>query len=91
LCLSPVGLSMITKLAPVKFVSLLMGVWFLANFVSNLLAGYLTGYSEQIAETGFILEGLAGFFLLFVIAPIVAGLVLLALSPLLKKMMHGRG
>lgn len=91
LCLSPVGLSLITKLAPLKLVSALMGVWFLANFVSNLLAGYLTAYSEAIAEANFILPGLSGYFLLFVIAPIGAGLVLLMLAPMLNRMMHGRG
>ncbi len=90
LCLSPVGLSMVTKLAPVRLVSLLMGVWFMANFFSGLFAGLLAGYSEDIARRGFILPGLAGFYLLFVIAPVAAGLVVLALSPLLKRMMGGR-
>lgn len=90
LCLSPVGLSMVTKLSPVHFVSLLMGVWFLANFVANLAAGILTGYSEKIARTGFILDGLAGFFLVFVIAPVAAGVALLFLTPTLRRMMHDR-
>ncbi len=87
LCLSPVGLSMVTKLAPTRLVSLLMGVWFTANFFANLLAGLLAGYSEHIASEGFILPGLAGFYLLFVIAPVTAGVVVLILSPLLKRMM----
>lgn len=91
LCLSPVGLSLVTKLAPMRLASLMMGTWFLANFFANFIAGKLAGQSDKIAENGFILPGLSGFFLIFVIAPISAGLVLLALVPKLKKMMHGRG
>ena len=42
LCLSPIGLSAVTKLSPARFVSLLMGVWFLSAAASNLLAGFLS-------------------------------------------------
>lgn len=92
LCLSPVGLSMVTKLSPVRFGSLLMGVWFLANFVANKTAGSLAGAVEKIerGEVYHILGGQADFYLLFVVAPIVAGIVLLAMAPWLKRMMHGR-
>src|SRR5262249_4379501 len=90
LCLSPVGLSMVTKLAPWKFGSLLMGCWFIANFVANFVAGVLGGLVNRIGEKGFILPGQAGFFLLFVIGPAAAGIITLALTPLLKKLMHGR-
>ena len=96
LCLSPVGLSMVTKLAPVKFGAMLMGVWFLANFAANWLAGKIGGRVDRIAENSLsigstTLTGQALFFSVFVAAPILAGLVLLALSPVIKKMMHGRG
>jgi len=91
LCLSPVGLSLVTKLAPLKFASLLMGTWFLANFFANFIAARLSGQVDRIAEAGFILPGQAGFFLIFVIAPIAAGIVLLVLVPMLRRMMHGRG
>ncbi|MHC5023770.1 MAG: peptide MFS transporter [Planctomycetota bacterium] len=91
LCLSPVGLSMVTKLSPPRFVSLLMGVWFLSNFAANVTAGKLGGQMEKIAERGFILEGLAGFFLLFVLAPIAAGVVVLALTPWIKRLMGRHG
>ncbi len=47
LCISPVGLSMVTKLAPLRLASLMMGVWFLINFVANLLAGYIGAYAEK--------------------------------------------
>lgn len=49
LCLSPIGLSMVVKLAPVRFVSLLMGVWFMSNAASNKLAGELSAlYPEEV-------------------------------------------
>ncbi len=47
LCLSPIGLSMVTKLAPAKFMSLLMGVWLLSSFFGNLLAGMLASFYEK--------------------------------------------
>jgi len=51
LCLSPIGLSLVSKLAPMRFVSLLFGVWFLANAVANKAAGQLSGlYPPSGAE-----------------------------------------
>ncbi|QOI99756.1 MAG: MFS transporter [Phycisphaeraceae bacterium] len=92
LCLSPVGLSMVTKLAPVKLASMLMGVWFVSNFFANFIAAKLTGAVDKIAETGFLgIPGYAGFFSIFVIAPCAAGFVLIFLVPTLKRMMHGKG
>jgi proton-dependent oligopeptide transporter, POT family len=81
LCLSPVGLSMVTKLAPPRLASLLMGVWFLANAVANYLAGLIGGYAEKLGEFEL--------FRAITLATAVAGGVLLAVSPLLKRMMHG--
>jgi POT family proton-dependent oligopeptide transporter len=82
LCLSPVGLSMVTKLAPVRYVSLLMGTWFLVgNAMANYLAGYIGGFAEQLGEYQ-LFAGVAA-------ATTVSALILLALSPMLKKMMHG--
>ena len=52
LCLSPIGLSMVNKLAPVRLASLLMGVWFLANATANKFAGTLSGlYPEAVVPT----------------------------------------
>jgi POT family proton-dependent oligopeptide transporter len=48
LCLSPIGLSMVTKLAPIRYGALLMGVWFLANAWANKLAGSAAGYLEVL-------------------------------------------
>jgi len=95
LCVSPVGLSVVNKLSPVRFVTLLMGVWFLANFIANKVAGTLAGMVDKIAKEklsigGFDLEGQALFFSLFVVAPVLAGVVLLFLVPKLSKLMHGR-
>jgi len=82
LCLSPIGLSMVTKLSPVRIVSLMMGVWFACTAVAD----YLSGRMEEIVHhLGFDL-----WVVLFTI-PIGAGIVLLAITPVLKKWMHGRG
>ena len=81
LCLSPVGLSMVTKLAPVRLVSLLMGIWFLSTAIANKLAGVIGSQAEQYGEFAV--------FLGIVIATGAAGLVLAGLSPLLVRMMHG--
>lgn len=94
LCLSPTGLSFVTKTAPVRFVSLLMGVWFVSSFVAHLAGGYVASTVESI-ESGAIklpwnLGGQADFFLLFVISSIGAGVIILVLTPVLKKMLHGR-
>jgi POT family proton-dependent oligopeptide transporter len=92
LCLSPVGLSLVTKLAPLKFASLLMGTWFLANMAANFIAERLAGQVDTITRTGFLgIPGYAGFFTIFVIAPCAAGIVVVFLVPMLKRMMHGRG
>ena len=91
LCLSPVGLSMVTKLAPPRLQSQMMGFWWFTMALSNLCAGLVARFSTQV-ETGevkFILDGLPGFFLMLVICPIAMGFIILFLTPLLKRMMHG--
>ncbi|MGN2391678.1 peptide MFS transporter [Pelomicrobium sp. G1] len=92
LCLSPVGLSMVTRLAPVRFASMLMGVWFLSNFAANLIGGYLAGMLERVASGEYfrLLGGQADFFLIFVVTSLGAGLALAALSPCLRRLGHGR-
>ena len=84
LFLSPVGLSTMTKLAPMKFVGLMLGVWFLAAAWGNKLAGVLgSGFSASDAEN------LANFFLQQALLVAVAMLLLLALVPWVKKLMSG--
>jgi proton-dependent oligopeptide transporter, POT family len=92
LCLSPTGLSYVTKTAPVKFVSLLMGIWFVSSFIANLGGGLIGAQVENI-ETGKLklpwdFGGRADFFFLFVVSSIGAGVVILVLTPLLKKLMR---
>lgn len=85
LCISPVGLSYVSKLAPTRLVGLMFGVFFVANFIANFSAGLTGSYIEPIAEE----IGLSGFFLIFAAVPIAAALVFLAISGWMKKMMHG--
>lgn len=94
LCLSPTGLSMVVKLAPAKFASLLMGVWFLSLAAASKLAGILSALypdpslpvKPQLA--GFEIENLYEFFMIFVILAGLASLILFFLSKTLQKMMH---
>jgi POT family proton-dependent oligopeptide transporter len=79
LCLSPVGLSAMTKLAPARIGGLMMGVWFLATSVGNFIAGRLAGFYEQMP--------LPTLFTSIAIFGIVPGLLLLLFSPPIKRMM----
>jgi len=85
LCVSPVGLSYVSKLAPAKLVGFMFGIWFVANFIANTLAGLSGSYIDHITET----YSLSTFFLIFTFVPIAAGLILVVLNPMLKRMMHG--
>lgn len=85
LCVSPVGLSYVSKLAPVKFVGLMFGVWFLATAVANYLAGKTGSYIDTISDN----YGLATFFLIYTAIPIIAGLVLCSMNGWMKRKMHG--
>ncbi|WP_255578493.1 peptide MFS transporter [Chitinophaga sp. sic0106] len=131
LCLSPIGLSLVSKLAPTRFSSLLMGVWFLANAAGYALAGTLgallpptmdkyqladkngidlkgimdgtiTATAQQLDKikelklpleyptfAGFTIHNLFEFFMVFVILPGAAAVLLFLISPFLKKWMHG--
>ena len=81
LCLSPVGLSMVTKLAPLKFMSLFMGVWLTASFFGNLLAGWLASYYESWSLTT-LFSVPAGLSLLF-------GVIMWIMTGKIKQWMHG--
>jgi POT family proton-dependent oligopeptide transporter len=82
LCLSPVGLSSMTKLAPARFVGQVMGLWFLATAVGNNLAGQFSGEIDSV-------EAMPGQFLYLFWWGVLAGAVLLVLTPFIKKMMSG--
>jgi POT family proton-dependent oligopeptide transporter len=81
LCISPVGLSMVTKLAPLRLASLMMGVWFLINFFANWIAGIIGSFAESLGELA-IFGGLAATLFIFAV-------VLWLLSGLLVRWMHG--
>lgn len=81
LCISPVGLSMTTKLAPLRLASLMMGVWLLINFFANILAGLIGSYAEELGE----LDVFAG----IVTANFVFALALWGISGKLIDWMHG--
>jgi POT family proton-dependent oligopeptide transporter len=85
LCLSPVGLSYVSKLSPPKIVGLMFGVWFIANFIGNYLAGITGSFIDKIVAT----YSLSVFFLFFTILPLIAGIILISLNRLLIKKMHG--
>ncbi len=85
LCISPVGLSYVSKLAPAKLVGLMFGVWFVSNFVANLAGGLTGSYIDHITET----YSMSTFFLIFTFIPIGAGIILIILNGTLKRMMHG--
>ncbi|MBI4801112.1 MAG: peptide MFS transporter [Elusimicrobia bacterium] len=81
LCLSPVGLSLVTKLAPIQFGSLMMGVWLLSSFAANFVGGFFAGNYDAMNHTLFYMipTGTAA----------GAGLLLLVITPKLRKWMHG--
>ena len=85
LCLSPLGLSYVSKLVPARMIAFMFGMWYLAIAIGNKLAAVLGGQVENITEQ----YSLSTFFLIFTIVPAVAGLLVMALNPLLKKLMHG--
>ena len=85
LCVSPVGLSYVSKLAPVRLVGLMFGFWLLSSFFANLIGGFTGSYINVISEQA----GLSGFFLIFTLVPVGAGIVMFLLNGLLKKKMHG--
>ena len=88
LCLSPIGLSMVTKLAPVRLVGFGMGGWFLSTGIGNNLSGIFAGTSaaRRGMTTASALRGYTfGFWALL----IAGGVLLFLIAPLIQKLMHG--
>ncbi|HEY7372207.1 MAG TPA: peptide MFS transporter [Polyangia bacterium] len=92
LCLSPIGLSFVTKVAPERMVARLMGVWFFATALGEFLAGQFAALAEKIArgEVFRLLGGEADFFLVLVVFPIAVAIPLVLMTPWLRRQMHGR-
>ncbi len=95
LCLSPVGLSSVTKLAPQKIVGFMMGVWFLATASSEFIAAVLANLAKidteggQVTDVTLALTSYTDLFSKLFWTGLIFGAILLVLSPLLKKLMHG--
>lgn len=81
LCLSPVGLSLVTKLAPVQFASLLMGTWFLSSFFAGFVGGFFAGNYDAMDHSLFFMIPTATAF--------ASAALLLIITPKIKKWMHG--
>jgi len=81
LCLSPVGLSVVTKLSPPRLASILMAVWMLASSVANFIGGFLAATVEKLGA-GEVFTYISGFV-------IACGLLLILLNKVIVKMMHG--
>src|SRR5690606_21797352 len=95
LCLSPVGLSMITKLSPAKAVGFVMGAWFLSISLANKMAGLIGELTagENLGDNALPTETLSAYadtYLLWGVAVVLgAAFILFLMVPLLRKWMHG--
>jgi len=81
LCLSPVGLSLVTKLAPAQFGSLMMGVWFLSSVAAGFVGGFFAGNYDTVEHTTF--------FMIPTATGLGAAALLLIMTPKIRKWMHG--
>ena len=82
LCLSPVGLSTVTKLAPARIVGLMMGVWFASIALGNFAAGWVAGFFQSGSDTA-----LVSLFLKIAFVTTGAAAVLILLTPSIRRMM----
>jgi proton-dependent oligopeptide transporter, POT family len=85
LCLSPLGLSYLSKLVPARMIGFMFGIWYLAIAVGQKAAGTMGGMIDKISEQ----YSLGTFFLIFTLIPIGVGVISMLLNPVLKKLMHG--
>ncbi len=91
LCLSPIGMSIMTKLAPQKLQAIMMGMWFLASAYGQYFAGILGANISDAAENADNATKLTAYtdgYLQLAIYALIAGLVLIAISPLVRKLMQ---
>lgn len=87
LCLSPIGLSMVTKLAPTRLVGLGMGGWFLSTGIGNNLSGIFA--SHVSGESGMSVESALSGYNFGFWSLVIGGVLLFLLAPLIQKLMHG--
>ena len=93
LCLSPVGLSLVTKLAPTRIVGLMMGIWFLSSSAAHQLGAIIARFTSPLDKTvtdPMVTLGIyTNVFFNVGLTALGAGVLLVLLSPLIKKWMHG--
>jgi POT family proton-dependent oligopeptide transporter len=87
LCLSPIGLSMVTKLAPTRLVGLGMGGWFLSTGIGNNLSGIFA--SHVSGETGMTVASALDGYNFGLLSLLGGGILLVLLAPVIQKLMHG--
>ena len=85
LCVSPVGLSYVSKLVPARMIAFMFGVWYLALAIGNKTSGQMGAMIDDITAK----YDISTFFLIFTFVPIIIGVIALLLNPVLKKLMHG--
>lgn len=85
LCLSPLGLSYLSKLVPARMIGFMFGIWYLAIAVGQKAAGTMGGMIDKISAQ----YSMGTFFLIFTLIPIGVGFISILLNPVLKKLMHG--
>ncbi|MEZ4792738.1 MAG: peptide MFS transporter [Gelidibacter sp.] len=85
LCISPVGLSYVSKLVPGRMIAFMFGVWYLAIAIANKVAGILGESSNEIAAE----RGIGSFFLIITVVAVAIGVVSILMNPVIKKLMHG--
>lgn len=85
LCISPVGLSYLSKLVPARMIGFMFGVWYLAIAIGQKAAGTMGGMIDKVSEQ----YSMGTFFLIFTLVPVGVGVISIVLNPILKKLMHG--
>lgn len=85
LCISPVGLSYVSKLVPARMIAFMFGVWYLAVAIGMKAAGMFGEEVEAIAEA----KGISYFFWMLAIVSFILGAFSIVMSPVIKKLMHG--
>ena len=83
LYLSPIGLSLVTKVSPARLVSMMMGMWFLSSFFGNYLTGYLGMYYDRMSHTNF--------FWMLTVLGVLAGVAIFAVKAPLEKAIDEKG
>ena len=85
LCVSPVGLSYVSKLVPARMIAFMFGIWYLALAIGNKTSGKMGAMIDDITSK----YDISTFFLIFTFVPIIIGIIAILLNPVLKKLMHG--